>query len=376
MAARRALPALLLLLLQAAPRDAMRLDRRAALSRAGWGLAGALAGAGVGPGPWASQPRPASAMWQLWQPKDMLYYVEKYGKQDDAVSVLAAMDQAAETSWMMNIGPEKGAIIEELLRQRAPKKVLELGTFCGYSTIRMAQLLPGDATLVTIEKDEATYNVAKEIVAKAGLLQKTEDTPEIDMRLIESSKAIPDLQKKYRDFDFILMDHWKDLYDVDMRSMDARGMISPGAYVVADNVRFPGAPRYLDYLYNGYGALLYQTRIIEVPFEYRPDQPDAISVSIRTPQYSLDRDIKPKPQPISDRMKSRCDELAQAAEEEAAEPAPASAPAPAPAPAAEGEEDAPPDTSGTAGMTVVDTVICEALERSANDGSGVALSSQ
>ena len=45
----------------------------------------------------------------------MLTYVDKYGKVGDADSILAAMDKAAETSWMMNIGQEKGVILDKLM---------------------------------------------------------------------------------------------------------------------------------------------------------------------------------------------------------------------------------------------------------------------
>ena len=82
----------------------------------------------------------------------MLTYVDKYGNQGDSTSVLAAMDKAATTSWMMNIGAEKGAILERLMDKYQPENVLELGTFLGYSSIRIVRKLPPNGRLITIEK--------------------------------------------------------------------------------------------------------------------------------------------------------------------------------------------------------------------------------
>ena len=73
---------------------------------------------------------PAQAMWQQWTPEDMLFYVGK-AKSGNATSVLEQMDRAAETSWMMNMGPEKGSIIQEIIAEKRPTRVLEIGTFLG-----------------------------------------------------------------------------------------------------------------------------------------------------------------------------------------------------------------------------------------------------
>ena len=96
----------------------------------------------------ALAPLPASAMWQLWLPSDMERFVAEADANAD--SVLAQMDKCAETSWMMNMGSAKGDLIEKVVRQRRPKKLLEIGTFLGYMSIRLARSMPVDSTLTTI----------------------------------------------------------------------------------------------------------------------------------------------------------------------------------------------------------------------------------
>ena len=263
------------------------LGRRATVA----GLAGLLL-------PFRSPPE-AQAMWQLWFPSDMLEYVNRYATPGSPDSVLAAMDKAAETSWMMNMGREKGDILEGLIAQRGEAKpvttVLELGTFCGYCTIRLARSLPSTSTVVTVEKDPSTYQVAREIIGRAGLLDDPEfseyaaqarakglrDHARVEMHLGASGDVIPQLRQPYTDgFDFVLMDHWKELYDVDLQKLEKLKLVRENSAVLADNIRIPGAPRYLEYLYHGPGLGKWDTTIVDVPFEYRPETPDAMAYSI------------------------------------------------------------------------------------------------
>ena len=76
------------------------------------------------------------------------------------------------------MGTEKGKILEDLIAGRSAispvTHVLELGTFCGYCTIRLARSLPASATIVTVEKDEKTFDVARQIIGRAGLLEDPE----------------------------------------------------------------------------------------------------------------------------------------------------------------------------------------------------------
>ena len=168
-----------LLALARAARPPIKLGRRAALS--------------------LLTPMPANAMWQLWLPSDMERFVAEADANAD--SVLAQMDRCAETSWMMNMGSAKGILIEKVIAQRRPKRLLEIGTFLGYMSIRLARSMPEDASLTTIEIDEDNYAASRRIRAKA--LGKRDDS--VVALKANASHAIQSFKQP---FDFVLMDHW------------------------------------------------------------------------------------------------------------------------------------------------------------------------
>jgi len=208
-----------LLALARAARPPMKLRRRAALS--------------------LLAPLPASAMWQLWLPSDMERFVAEADANAD--SVLAQMDRCAETSWMMNMGSAKGDLIEKVIRERRPKRLLEIGTFLGYMSIRLARSMPQDASLTTIEIDADNYAASRRIRAKA--LGKRDDS--VIALKANASEAIKSFKQP---FDFVLMDHWKPDYARDLEALRQKGLLADKCMVVADNVLFPGAPELLDYL--------------------------------------------------------------------------------------------------------------------------------
>lgn len=53
-----------------------------------------------------------------------------------------------------------------------PGCVLELGTYCGYSTVRIASLLPPHAQLITLEFNPDNAAVARQVIAWAGVAEK------------------------------------------------------------------------------------------------------------------------------------------------------------------------------------------------------------
>ncbi|KAJ1458575.1 S-adenosyl-L-methionine-dependent methyltransferase [Pelagophyceae sp. CCMP2097] len=242
-------------------------------------------------------PRPAAAMWQLWTPADMEVFVDRAAP--DAASVLKKMDECAETSWMMNMGPEKGVMLEAEVASRRPARVLEVGTFLGYMTVRLARAMPPDSELVTIELDPTNYATAQKVLGKA---LPAAQRSRVDSRLGASSDVIAALREPK--FDMVLMDHWKPEYAKDLELLRKRGLLAPGALVVADNVLFPGAPELLSYLgvpfetttdeTSGQACLAVQTdarwtskdfatTLKRTPFEYRPLTPDAMTFSIYKP---------------------------------------------------------------------------------------------
>jgi catechol O-methyltransferase len=156
-------------------------------------------------------------------------YVFKHAKQNNPDSVLKAMDNFAKNKrFLMNIGNEKGLLLtSELKKLGSDISILELGCFCGYSAILMAKNLNELGKVVSLEVNKTYAKNALEIIKYAGLKDK--------IIIIEGSseKIIGTL--RYR-FDFVLLDHWKNLYKRDLILIEKRGLLKSGSVIFADNV--------------------------------------------------------------------------------------------------------------------------------------------
>ncbi|XP_059850649.1 catechol O-methyltransferase-like isoform X2 [Hypanus sabinus] len=177
----------------------------------------------------------------------ILEYVLQSAVRGDAKSVVDSIDKyCREKEWAMNVGDEKGAILDRLLEETNPSTVLELGTYCGYSALRMVRVLKPGAHLLTIECNPTCAQVAKQIFHFAGVENKVE--------LLEgaSGDIIPQLknQHKVEMVDFVFLDHWKDRYQPDTQLLEECGLLREGTVLLADNVISPGAPEFLQYVRN------------------------------------------------------------------------------------------------------------------------------
>lgn len=65
-----------------------------------------------------------------------------------------------------------------LVEEKAPACVLELGTYCGYSTLLIARALPPGGRLLTVERDSRTAAVAEKLIRLAGFDERTVSLPD------------------------------------------------------------------------------------------------------------------------------------------------------------------------------------------------------
>lgn len=142
-------------------------------------------------------------------------------------SVLEGMERLGGRAFLMHLGPEKGALLDDVVRSRRPDHALELGAYCGYSAVRLGALLAGWGGRVTsVELDGRRAGVAREVVAHAGLGEH--------VHVVEGTlaQALPGLGA----VDLVLMDHAKEAYLPDLLLLEGSGALGPGAVLVADNV--------------------------------------------------------------------------------------------------------------------------------------------
>jgi catechol O-methyltransferase len=190
--------------------------------------------------------------WQVGDGREeaLADYVLANARRGDAEDVIRVIDQfCMDRSAMINVGDEKGEILDRAVRRASPKLLLELGTYCGYSALRMVRVMPPGARVCSIEFNPANAAIARRIWDHAGI---GDELTVVVGTLGDGGSTIGRLRSEHgfgeQAVDFVFVDHDKAAYLPDLERMLGEHWLHPGSIVVADNVRFPGAPEYRAYL--------------------------------------------------------------------------------------------------------------------------------
>ncbi len=194
----------------------------------------------------------------------------------DVDDVIATLDRFAyEKSLLINIGDEKGMLLDAAVRRAAPSLALELGTYCGYGALRIARAAPA-ARVVSVELSGANAANARRIWAHAGMGDRISC---VVGTIGDGGRTLDRLTAEHGcrpgAVDFVFLDHDKRAYLPDLRSVLDRGWLRTGAVVVADNVGIPGAPKYRAYLHEQEGRQ-WQTVEHKTHAEYQTLIPDLV----------------------------------------------------------------------------------------------------
>ena len=168
----------------------------------------------------------------------------------DLDAAIATLDRfASSEKLLINIGDEKGEILDQAVRRVAPRRALELGAYVGYSALRIARALPAGGHLFSVELHPANAEIARRIATHAGVADRISF---VVGSLGDGGRTLASLRETHGfsagSLDFVFVDHAKEAYLPDLLSILDAGWLHPGSVVVADNVRFPGAPRYRRYM--------------------------------------------------------------------------------------------------------------------------------
>jgi predicted O-methyltransferase YrrM len=132
------------------------------------------------------------------------------------------------------VSPNQGKFLQILARAVRARRILEVGTLGGYSTIWLAGALPEEGRIVTLEADRHHAHVARENFARAGL------DAVIELRFGKAQDTMPEMIAEQRDpFDFIFID--ADKKRIPLYFDWAVQMAHSGTLVVIDNVVRKGA---------------------------------------------------------------------------------------------------------------------------------------
>ena len=156
-------------------------------------------------------------------------YISKLvGIEDKALkSTLKTMKDT--TMGMANVSANQGKFLQVLAIACNAKRILEIGTLGGYSTIWLARALPIDGHLVTLELEQSNADIARKNIIKAGL------DPIVHIRVGKALDLLPLIETEDPEpFDFIFIDADKPPYAEYFEW--ALKLSRPGTIIVADNV--------------------------------------------------------------------------------------------------------------------------------------------
>ncbi|KAI0241560.1 hypothetical protein L0F63_005424 [Massospora cicadina] len=210
----------------------------------------------------------------------LVKYVLAKANRGDAASVLNTMDDFCYTQeWCMNVGDVKGQIVADAIVNHKPKIIIEIGGYCGYSSIKFATLIKDDpkAHYYTIEYDAILTCViekASKMVKLAGLENKVtvlQGNLQANIELLRERYNITTV-------DFLFIDHSKSRYLPDFQLAESSGLFHSGSVIAADNIIHPGAPDYLSYMQS---HKRFKSQLIDTELEYsRGQTKDAVLISI------------------------------------------------------------------------------------------------
>jgi len=142
---------------------------------------------------------------------------------------LAAETHATYDEPQMMVGPLEGAFLAFVVHLKQPQRVLEIGTFTGWSSIAMAAALPPGGRIVSCDVNEETTAVARRYAAEAGVADR------VDYRVGPALELLPELDGP---FDLVFIDAWKQDYIAYYEAVLPR--LADGGVILADNTLADG----------------------------------------------------------------------------------------------------------------------------------------
>jgi predicted O-methyltransferase YrrM len=160
---------------------------------------------------------------------DLVAYVRRYGVREPALVRLRERTAPMPMS-QMQIGSDQGALMALLVKLIGAKRILEIGTFTGYSSTAMALALPPEGRITCLDVSREWTDVAREAWADAGVADK------VDLRLAPASETLAALDDDSFDMAFIDADKpgYDDYYEGCLR------VVRSGGLILIDNVLWSG----------------------------------------------------------------------------------------------------------------------------------------
>jgi predicted O-methyltransferase YrrM len=160
---------------------------------------------------------------ELWDAVDGYYSGLLVGDDEALDAALEASDAAGLPQ--IAVSPNQGKLLNLIARTRGARRILEVGTLGGYSTIWLARALPADGRLVTLEYEPRHAEVARANLDRAGLADRTQ---------VRVGAALDTLPTVEGPFDLVFIDADKPNNPAYFRW--ALRLTRPGSVIIVDNV--------------------------------------------------------------------------------------------------------------------------------------------
>lgn len=161
---------------------------------------------------------------ELWDSVDK--YFNKNLLENDYSFVLENQSNAGLPD--INVTPTQGMFLNLLSKTLGSKRILEIGTLGGYSTIWLSKSLPEGGKLVTLELSEKHASVARKNLEKAGLLNR------VEIIVGQALDSLPKLvDNSHEPFDLVFID--ADKANIPQYFEYALKLTRPGSLIVVDN---------------------------------------------------------------------------------------------------------------------------------------------
>jgi caffeoyl-CoA O-methyltransferase len=148
---------------------------------------------------------------------------------DELLAELAEETRSTLRSPQMLTGTIEGRFLEQLVFALQARRVLELGTYSGYSALSMAAGLPDGGQIDTCEIDETHADVARRYIARS---------PFADRITVHVGPALETIERLGGEFDFVFIDADKESYASYYEALLPR--LSPRGLMAIDNTLWSG----------------------------------------------------------------------------------------------------------------------------------------
>lgn len=170
-------------------------------------------------------------MFNIVSPAIDAYCLQHTSASDALLDELAAYTQAHCQFPQMLTGTVEGTFLRILVQASSARRVLEIGTFTGYSALSMAAGLPPDGELITCDIDKETSAIARSFWARSPHGQKIKPMLGSALEIIRNLPA-------EQDFDFVFIDADKENYVNYYEAILPR--LKSGGLIAADNTLWSG----------------------------------------------------------------------------------------------------------------------------------------